>query len=284
MCFDWAMFAGGSLAQSAAISSSFLRLSLFPWTVRPGQAGWTASSSPRTRAGNVKPLGGLIQNEVSMAEEDTRWGDYLNGKKYKITEQGGKFGLNIRNTVLLEPKYSYVEITNHNVPLSDPRIRKCVVDPYCLVDEWNFPIVHADGKYGLIDGVIDTLVFGLECDRIVKLTYEYYLCSKSGTCTLYKFDAGRPEISAVFPESNKINLPELLNVLQTRHPEARTQLSKTLFVEGDHYISEFWHYHISISYPEVGMVQYVPLATRKAILSTNFEVTPLELVICLSGV
>ena len=57
MRFDWAMFAGGSLTQSAAISSSFLRLSLFPWTVRPGQAGWTASSSPRTRAGNVKPLG-----------------------------------------------------------------------------------------------------------------------------------------------------------------------------------------------------------------------------------
>jgi hypothetical protein len=29
----WAMLAGGSLAQSAAISSSFLRLSIFPWTV-----------------------------------------------------------------------------------------------------------------------------------------------------------------------------------------------------------------------------------------------------------
>ena len=45
MRFDWAMFAGGSLAQSAAISSSFLRRNLFPWTVRPGQAGWTASPS-----------------------------------------------------------------------------------------------------------------------------------------------------------------------------------------------------------------------------------------------
>ena len=39
MRFDWAMFAGGSLAQSAASSGSFLRLSFFPWTVRPGQAG-----------------------------------------------------------------------------------------------------------------------------------------------------------------------------------------------------------------------------------------------------
>lgn len=33
---------------SAAISGSFLRLSLFPWTVRLGQAGWTASPSPAT--------------------------------------------------------------------------------------------------------------------------------------------------------------------------------------------------------------------------------------------
>ena len=51
MRFDWAMFAGGSLARSAAIPGIFLRLSLFPWTVRPGQAGWTALPSPHDGAG-----------------------------------------------------------------------------------------------------------------------------------------------------------------------------------------------------------------------------------------
>ena len=30
----------------AAISGSFLCLFIFPWTARPGQAGWTASPSP----------------------------------------------------------------------------------------------------------------------------------------------------------------------------------------------------------------------------------------------
>ena len=51
MRFDWAMFAGGSLARSAAIPGSFLRFSIFPWTVRLGQAGWTASPSPHDGAG-----------------------------------------------------------------------------------------------------------------------------------------------------------------------------------------------------------------------------------------
>ena len=37
--------AGGS----AHIPSSFLRLIIIPWTVRPGQAGWTASPSPPQR-------------------------------------------------------------------------------------------------------------------------------------------------------------------------------------------------------------------------------------------
>ena len=83
----------------------------------------------------------------------------------------------------------------------------------------------------------------------------------------------------MFCESNKINLPELLNILQTQHSEAFTQLSKTLCLEGNNYISEFWHYHIGIAYPEAGFSQYLPLAARKAILSTNFEVTPLELVL-----
>ena len=41
---------------SAAISGSFLRLSIFPWTVRPGQAGWTASPSlPQRRYPQGKP-------------------------------------------------------------------------------------------------------------------------------------------------------------------------------------------------------------------------------------
>jgi len=214
-----------------------------------------------------------------MLEEDTLWNEYLNGKKYQITNQDGKFGLSFQNSILLEPRYSYLEITNHNVPLSDPRIKEFVIDIYCLVDEWNFPIIHADGKYGLIDGVIDTVVFGLEYDSIIKLTYDHYLCLKSGTSILYKFVSGASEASAVFPENNTINLPELLNILQTQHPKAFIQLSKTLRFEDNNYISEFWHYHVNIAYPSVGHNAYFPIATRKAILSTNFEVTPLEPVV-----
>lgn len=217
--------------------------------------------------------------EPHTLKEDALWDDYLNGQKYQITNQDGKFGLNFQNFVLLEPRYSFLEITNHNVPLSDPRIRKFIVDPYYFVDEWNFPIIHADGKCGLIDGVINVLVFGLEYDSIVKLTYDHYLCLQSGIYTLNQFVAGRRQVSATFCESNKINLPELMNILQTQHPEALTQLSKTLCHVGNSYISEFWHYQGGVCYPEVGYTQCFPLAARKAILSNNFEITPLELVI-----
>ncbi len=217
--------------------------------------------------------------EADALKENARWDDYLNGQKYQITNQDGMFGLNFKDSVLLEPRYSYVEITNQNVPLSDPRIREFVVDRYCFVDEWNFPIVHADGKCGLIDGVINQLVFGLEYDSIVKLTYDHYLCWQSGTYTLNQFVGGRSKVSATFRESNKIDLPELLNILQTKHLETYTQLSKTLSFEDNDYISEYWHYYVGISYPEAGLTHYFPIATRKALLSTNFEVTPLELVV-----
>jgi hypothetical protein len=217
--------------------------------------------------------------EAHMRKEDALWDEYLNSQKYQITNQDGKFGLNFQNSVLLEPRYSSLEITNHNIPLSDPQIRKFIVDPYYFVDEWNFPIIHADGKCGLIDGVINELVVDLEYDRIVKLTYDHYLCLQSGTYTLNHFVAGRRQVSATFCESNKINLPELINILQTHHPEAFAELSKTLCYDGNSYISEFWHYHLGICYPEFGHTQYFPIAVRKAILSTNFETTPLELVI-----
>lgn len=212
-------------------------------------------------------------------KENALWDDYLNGQKYQITNRDGKLGLNFQKFVLLAPRYSSLEITNHNVPLSDPRIRKFIVDPYYFLDEWNFPIVHADDKCGLIDGVINELVLGLEYDSIVKLTYDHYLCLQSGIYTLNQFVAGRRQVSATFSESNKINLPELINILQTQHSEAFTQLSKTLCCEGNSYISEFWQYYGGVSYPEFGHTQYFPLAARKAILSTNFEITPLELVI-----
>ncbi|MFZ5822489.1 MAG: hypothetical protein ACOYYJ_21570 [Chloroflexota bacterium] len=214
-----------------------------------------------------------------MTEEDALWNEYLKGQKYQITEQDGKLGLNFENSVLLEPRYSCVEITNQNVPLSDLWIRKFVVDRYCFVDEWNFPIVYADGKYGLIDGVFNRLVSGLEYDSIVKLTYDHYLCLQSKTYTLKHFIGGQSTVPAAFRGSDKISLPELLNILQAKHPEAYTQLSKTLYFEGNDYISEYWHYHAGICYPEAGYSLYLPIATRKAILSTNFEVTPLELVV-----
>jgi hypothetical protein len=48
-------------------------------------------------------------------------------------------------------------------------------------------------------------------------------------------------------------------------------------------LSEYWHYHVGICDPEAGLSHYLPIATRKAILSTDFEVTPLELVVFVGG-
>ena len=209
---------------------------------------------------------------------DARWSDYLNTEKYKITNQNGKMGLSFKGQVLLEPKYSEVSVTNHDIPLSDLKIRKCIDDTHFFIEEWNFPIVQADGKYGLVNREREKFELELRYDKIIKLNYKHYLCLELDTYTLYYFFDGPPRITAIFRNSREVNLPELLNILKDEHPEAHAQLSENLYWENGNYISEYWWYEGSEFHPGASFWQYFPVATRKAILSTSFEVTPSELV------
>jgi len=209
---------------------------------------------------------------------DALWNDYLDTGKYKITHQNGKLGLNFKDQVLLEPKYSELSVTNHDVPLPDPRIRKYIGDAFLSIEEWNFPIVQADGKYGLVNGERKKFELEIKYDKIIKLTYDHYLCLEHDTYTLYKFFNGPPKITAVFRNSREIDLPELLNILKDENPEAHAQLSENLYWEDGNHISKFWRYEGSEFHPGISYWHYFPVATRKAILSTSFEVTPLELV------
>jgi len=209
---------------------------------------------------------------------DALWNDYLDTEKYKITNQNGKLGLNFKDQVLLEPKYSELSVTNHDIPLSDPRVRKYIGDVIFFIEEWNFPIVKTDGKYGLVNGERKKFELELKYNKIIKLTYSHYLCLENDVYTLYEFFDGPPKITAAFRNSGETNLPELLNILKDEQPNAHAQLSKSLYLEGGNYISEFWRYEGGEFHPGGGCWQYFPIATRKAVLSTNFEVTPMELV------
>ena len=138
-----------------------------------------------------------------MDREDDLWNDYLNVEKYQITNQHGKFGLKFKDQVLLEPEYSARTVTNDDVPLSSPRIRKYIVDDYFFMEEWNFPIVQADGKYGLVNGERKRFELELIYDRIVKLAYDLYLCLEHDTYTLYKFFGGPPRSLRCFAKVAK---------------------------------------------------------------------------------
>ena len=213
-----------------------------------------------------------------MSWTEVRWKNYLNTGIYQIFNQDGKLGLKYKHYVLLEPKYSSLSITNDDIPLSDPRVKKIFLDTYRFMEEWNFPIVHADGKDGLVNGGMRRFELELKYDAIIKLAYNFYLGLEHDTYTLYKFFSGRPRIAAQFCKSEKVDLPALLDILKAEHSKAYAQLSKSLYWKNGHYFSKFWQYQGSTFDPDNTHWGYFTVATRKAIMSTNFEITPLELV------
>jgi len=146
------------------------------------------------------------------------------------------------------------------------------------MEEWNFPIVHADGKDGLVNGDRKRFELELKYDAIIKLAYNFYLALEHDTYTLYKFFSGRPKIAAEFSTNVKVDLQTLLDILKVEHSKAYAQLSKSLSWKNGHYISKFWRYQGGRFDPGNSHWGYFTVATRKAIMSTNFEITPLELV------
>ncbi len=158
---------------------------------------------------------------------------------YQIVEREGKYGLSYNRTPVLEPIYSSVEVINkdsHEYTVENYKDDPSVVE----VGEYNFPIVIADGKYGLLSR--SELRLGLDYTRIIKLTFCHYLCQKDdGILVLYDTRSLLNPL-ATFTTFGELNLDKLLQILQNEHPKAYTELEKRIHKRGNNYISEYRRY------------------------------------------
>jgi hypothetical protein len=158
---------------------------------------------------------------------------------YQIVKQEEKYGLSYNRTPVLEPIYSSVEVTNkdsHEYTLKNYKDDSSIVE----VNEYNFPIVIADGKYGLLSR--SELTLGLDYTRIIKLTFCHYLCQKDdSTFVLYDISSLLNPLAA-FTTIGEINLSKFLQILQNEHPKAFAELEKRIHKRGNRYISEYRRY------------------------------------------
>ena len=158
---------------------------------------------------------------------------------YQIVEREGKYGLCYNRIPVLESLHSSVEVINkdsHEYTLENYKDDSSVVK----VSEINFPIVIADGKYGLLNG--SELRLGLDYTRIFKLTFCHYLCQKDDdTFVLYNTSSLLNPL-ATFTAFGILNLDKLLQILQNEHPKAYTELRKRIHKRDNRYISEYRRY------------------------------------------
>ncbi len=155
---------------------------------------------------------------------------------YQIVERESKYGLSYNQIPLLEPIYSSVEVLNeysHEHTLGDFKDNRAVVE----VNEYNFPIVIADGKYGLLNR--NELKLGLDYVRIIKLSFCHYLCQKDSSNFVLYDVSNISEPLAIFTAFGELNLDNLLQILQSEHPKAYTELRKRIHQKGNKYISEY---------------------------------------------
>mgnify|MGYP001183675327 FL=1 len=187
---------------------------------------------------------------------------------YRIFEENGKLGLARGSIVLLKPVYNSLAITNNDPP--EYSLKDFENDPSVyIVDEWNYPIVTADGKQGLIGS--ERMFLDVKYDRVVKLTYCHYFSQLDTVVSLYLFDPLR------FSSYNQITLPmpreftleSLLNKLAEEHSYLYTKLSEKLHKDGPgRYISDYRCY---AGDQHTGVFHGFLVGVTKYILHDNFH-------------
>ena len=161
---------------------------------------------------------------------------------YSIFEENGKLGLARGNIVLLKPVYNSLSITNNDPP--EYTLKDFEDDPSVyIVDEWNYPIVTADGKQGLIGS--ERMFLDVKYDRVVKLTYCHYFYQLDTVVSLFLFDPLRFSSynQITLTMSREFTLESLLNKLAEEHPYLYKKLSEKLNKDGPgRYISDYRFY------------------------------------------
>ena len=196
---------------------------------------------------------------------------------YQIFEENGKYGLAYRNTILLEPTCSSLVISNN-----DPQeysLKDYEDDPSVYsIREWNYPIVIADGKYGLVD--TQRMFIEAVYDRIVKLTYNHYFSQQGTSVNLYSFSdfkySSYREKSLAIP--GDFSLEDLLHELARQHPYLYEEIKKKLGeIEPGKYVSDYRYYTGAQYFEEMSYYHGFVLGSTRHIIYNDFHVEPLKI-------
>jgi hypothetical protein len=187
---------------------------------------------------------------------------------YSIFEENGKLGLARGSIVLLNPVYNSLAITNNDPP--EFTLKDFEHDPSIyIVDEWNYPIVTADGKQGLIGS--ERMFLDIKYDRVVKLTYCHYFSQVDTVVSLYFFDALRfssyDQITLIMPR--EFTLECLLNKLAEQYTYLYTKLSEKLHKNGPGRYTSDYRCYIGDQY--TGVFHGFLIGITKYILHDDFH-------------
>lgn len=189
---------------------------------------------------------------------------------YQINEQDGKYGLSYNRIPVLEPVYSSLEVINdysHEYALENYKSDPDVIS----VGEYNFPIVIADGRYGLLEG--NELRRGFDYTRIIKLTFCHYLFqTQDGAFALYDVDNLMQPL-AMFAIPGELTLESLLLTLENGYPAADAKLRKRIRKQENQYISEYRRYGGTQAISS-SMFHDFHIATVEVILGNDFSIAP----------
>ncbi|MFZ5909078.1 MAG: hypothetical protein ACOYYU_03580 [Chloroflexota bacterium] len=235
------------------------------------QAEYVKKYCRKMLEGDFSEWGFLERRLAELGEERAKeFRKQYEERGYQVEEQNGKYGLSYHRIPVLEPVYSCVEVINDyskEYSLENYKDDPGVID----VGEYNFPIVIADGKYGLLSG--SELRLGLDYTRIIKLTFCHYLFQASdGAFVLYDVDNLRQPLAA-FAIPGELTLEKLLQTLENGYPAAYAELGKRLRRQGDRYVSEYRRYDGTEAISS-SMFHDFHVATVEVILDNDFSLSP----------
>jgi hypothetical protein len=187
---------------------------------------------------------------------------------YEITEKDGKFGLTYNRIPVLPPIFSSVEVINRDsqeYTLEDYKDDPDVEE----VSEYNFPIVIADGNYGLLHGSEWRLP--LDYQKIIKLSYCHYLGQTSeDTYVIYNTEHfSSPMVTFILAE--KPTMQKVMQILEITFPEAFNKIGKNIEKIGNDYISQYRCYGGCENINSY--LHYFLIATIKVIIRDDFSIS-----------
>lgn len=187
---------------------------------------------------------------------------------YEFVKQDGKYGLTCNRIPVLPPAYSTIELFNldsHEYNQEDYQDEPEVNS----VGEYNFTIVMADGKYGLLSGREFRLP--LSFLKIMKLSFRHYLCQTDTDKYALYDSADFQKPLAELNCSGELTLKKLWQTLENENPAAFSHLGESIQQVNNEYISQYRRYGGCENIESY--FHYFTIATICVVLHNDFSIS-----------